>query len=207
MAILVLTPVVAFSFLAAGARAYGRRVPPSPSHLESGDCGQPPCWEGIKPGVSSRWETERQTFRWMTDPSAFFNSPYMGSAIGTGDNLEQLVLHTWGSPLTLANILREFGAPESASCVCEIPGSKVPGWRESIALEVELYFYDGQMEVSVILPEGIARLTPTAPVYGVYYYAADADRGPLATTPWRGLAMRGSYPTCPSECVSHASAH
>lgn len=199
--IVMLALLVMFSILIAGARAFGRRVSLPPTHLESGDCAQPPCWQGIKPGVSDRWEVERLTYRWLTDHSAFFDSPYMGTVRGVDDYLEVFALFTWGSSLTLADILRDFGTPERISCVCEIPGSKVSGWRGAIALGVELYYFDGQVVVVAILPDGAVHLTPSAAISTVCYYAANAYRTPLATMPWRGLAAVGRYPICHDLCA------
>jgi hypothetical protein len=183
---------VLVSFLTAGARAVARRTPPPPVHLETGDCQQP-CWQGIQPGTSSRYEVERQTYNWFGDPAAFFNSPYNATVGGLGDYLELFALHTFGSGLTAGEVLRSFGSPEEVGCILDIPRGALPTSKGQSARAVNVYFAHRQVEVSLVLADTASRLTPDAQVYAVCYYAR-----PLVTqtTPWRGFASLNIYPGC-----------
>jgi hypothetical protein len=189
---------VLVGFLTAGARAASHLTPAPSVHLETGDC-QPPCWQGIQPGASSRYDVERQTYSWFDDRSAFFNSPYMVSVAGLGDYLEMLVVHTFGSGLTAGEVLRAFGAPDEVSCIQDIPPGVPPASKAQSVKGTNLYFADRQVEVSVLLSEAARRLTPDAQVYAVCYYAR-----PLVaqTVPWRGFASLSVYPTCAGDSAT-----
>jgi hypothetical protein len=198
VAAVVLGMFVLVTGLTAGAWAVARIAPPPSVHLDTGDC-QPPCWQGIQPGSSSRYEVERQTYNWFDTRAAFFNSPYSATVSGLGDYLELFALHTFGSGLTAGEVLRSFGPPEEVGCILDIPPWAPASSNGQAAKAANLYFADRQVEVSLVLSDTASRLTPDTPVYGVCYYAR-----PLVarTVPWRGFASLSVYPTCTGDSAT-----
>jgi hypothetical protein len=173
------------------ARWLGHRLDSRDPHLDTGDCEQP-CWNEIKPGASDRYEVERRAFRWITDRSEFFNSPYFASAEGTGDYLEVFQLTTLGTSLRLADALLFFGMPDTVRCVC-----KCPSPLEIVFL---LHFSQTQVEVELKVSTPLDRLTPDSEIAFVRYFAPDAAPANGLDEPWRGFASLGVYATCARVC-------
>jgi hypothetical protein len=200
LTLLLLALLMMFSMLATGARAIGQQETPLSAHLDNGDC-LPPCWHGIKPGESDRYEVDRLVNQWIYDRSVLPDNPYMGRTAGAGNDLELFALHTDGSGLQLDAVVRQFGFPEEIGCMCgcSLRNNCAHLSNSGSGLFVALlYFEQKQVEVEVVIPYETGRLAPDIGVYGVCYFSR-----PLATptSAWQGLSRVSRYPICREGCL------
>jgi hypothetical protein len=167
-------------------RAMGHMLPPPPTYLETGECEQP-CWHGLRPGV----DTINQFLFRVREAS-----PYSGYTRDEGDGVARMFeLSTFGA-LTLADVIREFGPPERVGCLGLDHTTLYPA--RSLVMSADVYYGNGFVEVRLMRPDEVLRLSPDMQVRAIRYYAPGEEPVyPIGeSTGWRGFASTRVYLAC-----------
>lgn len=164
-------------------RLVAHSLPAPPLSLTNPTCAQS-CWQGIRPGFSTRAEfsaLQTDVFR------------YQVSATYRDDGEEGLVrevLLTMRGDVLLGDVMNELGPPSHAqlSWVAGMPSNNRSGGRR-IYVGATLYFADGLVMVEVVRPDCVWRLSPRMIVRRVRYFAPSSMGGviPIGTPSWQGF--------------------
>ena len=170
---------IVFTGLAAGMRGVGQIQTPPPTYLETEGCSGP-CWQGVRPGVSTNEQFAAQLAR----------APYTGyqwweREDNTIDTFQ--IAPSIHFQITLADVIRVLGAPDRAGCLRLHSADVVSGF---------VYFNGGLVQVMVWRDSQEMRYTPEMQVNNIVYYSA-LERGLVErTSPWQGFTTASVYRQC-----------
>ncbi len=161
-------------------------LPTPPLLLASPNCPQP-CWQSIRPGLTSR-----AVFAAQADQ----NYRYRVSASYKDDRLEGVVrdiLLTMRGDILLGDVILEFGPPSHAK-LGWVAGMPLTGQRSGRQIYVGaiLYFGNGLVIVEVLRPDCVWRFSPTMIVRRVRYHAPSPVGTviPIGTPFWDGFVSQ-----------------
>lgn len=182
---------VMLAVLTSATRLVSHSLPNPGLLLTTSDCPQP-CWQGIRPGFSTRAEfvarQQENLYRYQT------SATYQSYPDDPTEIVRDITL-TMRGDVSVGDVLVAFGSPSHVrmNWVAGMPIDGRQGGRQTY-VGATFYFADGLVMVEVVRLDCRWRLSPDMLVRRVRYYAPSPAGGviPIGTPLWRGFVAQAA---------------